>query len=68
MHVCKSTTIPETRLPAVQHNGFLDNRRGCPHLVSHFDRVRRGARLKMLPVMRRQEPAEQEPPYLRYLA
>ena len=51
MHVCKSTTIPETRSRAVLHNGFLDNRRGCPHLVSYFDRLRRDARLKMLPVM-----------------
>ena len=39
--------------PAVQPNRSLANRRGCPHLVSHFHRVRRGARLKMLPVMRR---------------
>ena len=36
--------------PAVQPNRSLANRRGCPHLVSHFDMLRRGARLKILPI------------------
>src|SRR5438876_5247359 len=32
---------------------FLDNRRGCPHLVPYFDMLRHVARLKMLLVARR---------------
>jgi len=34
-------SIPQWIEPVLQPNGFFANRRGCPHRVCHFNRVRR---------------------------